>query len=90
MLADLHSDRAVPRAIRELNAILEVNSSKLSSAQYLNLTQARDKLRGMERNLAEFTRDQSKPGYDKDRSWTEYGDLFKEAKGLIRDAAATF
>jgi hypothetical protein len=103
MLSDLHSDRAVPKAIEDLDAILSVNSAKLSSEQSLKLRSAKNKLSemGSARSKLElamlkmndntavaegnpFYRDYLKLFQD------DYLTLFREAKQLITEVAATF
>jgi hypothetical protein len=68
---------------------LAVNSSRLSSDQFVKLKEAKDKLVSMRRNLGRFAEDQSKPGYDPARSNEEYVTLFSDAKRLIAEAAST-
>lgn len=84
MVSDLHTDRAVPKVINDLDAILSVNSSRLGLDQKANLTLALGKLRGMRSNLAEFTATQN------NKLESEYQTLFLEAKQLLTKAAATF
>lgn len=51
MIADLRNDRAVPRAISELDAIIAVNSSRLTIQQREKLSSASDKLRQSDLSL---------------------------------------
>jgi hypothetical protein len=90
MLTALHSDRAVATSINELDAILAVNSSRLTSDQFVKLNEAKNKLVSMRRNLGRFAEDQTKAGYDASRSNAEYVTLFSDAKRLIAEAASTF
>jgi hypothetical protein len=83
MLGDLYTDHAVPKAISDINAILTVNSQKLSVQQSEKLGQARDKMLGMRKIL-----DDAKSGAK--YSDEEYRTLFSDAKKLIGEAAATF
>jgi len=89
MLMALHSDRGVVTSINELNAILAVNASRLTSDQYEKLTAAKNKLVSMRHNLERFAEDQSRPGYLPDKSNAEYVGLFSDAKRLIAEAAST-
>ena len=91
MLGDLYTDHAVPKAISDLNAILTVNSEKLSSQQKEKLTEARNKMLEMRKILEKM----HEPGYDpldaaNADSHNNYHTLFLDSKKLIGETAATF
>lgn len=44
MLGDLYTDRAIPKAVSELDAILTINSQRMSLQQAEKLRQARSKM----------------------------------------------